>query len=132
MPVQTSYSYSYAVIRVVPRVERGEFINAGIIIWCPALKLLQAEISLDEERLAVLDPAVEMDEIRKHLSVIPSICRGEKECGAIAEMPPSQRFGWLTATRSTVIQTSPVHTGLCKDMSVMIKQSVSRLVTRPK
>jgi hypothetical protein len=129
--VRAKHTYSYAILRVVPRVDRGEFINAGIILWCPKLTMLEAEILLDEERLKSIDPSIDMEEIRNHLSIIPAICRGEDAGGAIAKMPLAQRFGWLTATRSTVIQTSPVHMGQCEDPALIMKQLITRLVFAP-
>jgi Protein of unknown function (DUF3037) len=111
--VPTHSSYDYAVIRVVPRVERGEFVNAGVIVSCPALNFLQARIELDTDRVRALDPAVDLDEVRKHLAAIPVICAGGARGGAIGQLSLRQRFDWLVAPRSTIIQTSPVHTGRC-------------------
>lgn len=125
------YTYSYAILRVVPRVDRGEFINAGIILWCPKRNVLEAEILLDEDRLRAIDPSIDIEEIRNHLSIIPAICRGTDAGGAIAKMPLSQRFGWLTATRSTAIQTSPIHMGQCEDPALIMKQLIKRLVLVP-
>ena len=129
--MRTQYIYSYAILRIVPRVERGEYINAGVILWCPKLSLLKAEILLEEGRLKALDPNINVNEIRRHLNIISAICEGEGAAGVIANMPPVQRFGWLTATRSTIIQTSPIHTGQCDDPTLVVKQLIGRLVCAP-
>ncbi len=105
----TDHAYDYAIIRVVPRVERGEMINVGVILSCPHLDFLDAAIELDEARLRALDDTLDMAMIRAHLDTIPAICRGGD--GPIAELPQRQRFHWLVSPRSTVIQMSPVHTG---------------------
>lgn len=126
--MRTQHTYSYAILRVVPRMDRGELINAGIILWCPKLSVLEAEFLLDEERLKAIDSNVDMHEIRNHLAVIPAICRGQDAGGAIAKLPLVQRFGWITATRSTIIQTSPVHMGQSEDLALTMKQLIARLV----
>jgi len=107
--------FDYAVIRVVPRVEREEFINAGVIVSCVAKKFLRAKVELDRERLAMLDPTLDPAIIQKHLDAIPLICEGGAQAGPVGQLPPRARFHWLVAPRSTIIQTSPVHTGLCDD-----------------
>lgn len=122
------FRYDYAVIRVVPKVDREEFINAGVILSCPDLSFLEATIKLDEARLLALDPNVDLDLIRKHLATIPTICRGGEEAGAIGQLPQRQRFHWLVAPRSTVIQTSPVHTGRCGDPAAALKHLVATMV----
>ena len=110
-----NFRYDYAVIRVVPKVDRDEFINAGVIVSCPDLSFLEARIKLNEARLLALDPTVDLELVRKHLAAIPIICRGGDGAGSIGQLPQRQRFHWLVAPRSTVIQTSPVHTGRCGD-----------------
>ena len=120
--------YDYAVIRVVPKVDREEFINAGVIVSCPDLSFLEARIKLDESRLLALDPAVDLDLVRKHLASIPTICRGGEEAGAIGQLPQRQRFHWLVAPRSTIIQTSPVHTGRCGDPAAALEHLVAKMV----
>ena len=120
--------YDYAVIRVVPKVDRAEFINAGVIVSCPDLSFLEARISLDESRLLALDPKVDLDVVRKHLASIPTICRGGDDAGSIGQLPQRQRFHWLVAPRSTVIQTSPVHTGRCGDPAVALEHLVATMV----
>ena len=122
------YRDDYAVIRVVPKVDREEFINAGVILSCPDLSFLEARIRLDESRLRALDPTVDLDLVRTHLASIPTICRGGDEAGAIGQLPQRQRFHWLVAPRSTIIQTSPVHTGRCGDPAAALAHLVAKMV----
>ena len=122
------FRYDYAVIRVVPKVDREEFINAGVIVSCPELSFLEARIKLDETRLLSLDPGVDLDLVRKHLASIPTICRGGDGAGSIGQLPQRQRFHWLVAPRSTVIQTSPVHTGRCGDPAAALDHLVATMV----
>ena len=122
------FRYDYAVIRVVPKVDREEFINAGVIVSCPELSFLEARIKLNEARLLALDPNVDLDQVRKHLAVIPIICRGGDGAGSIGQLPQRQRFHWLVAPRSTVIQTSPVHTGRCGDPAAALDHLVAKMV----
>jgi hypothetical protein len=116
------------VIRVVPKVDREEFINAGVIVSCPDLSFLEAEIKLDESRLLALDPNVDLDLVRKHLATIPMICRGGPDAGSIGQLPQRKRFHWLVAPRSTIIQTSPVHTGRCGDPAAALNHLVATMV----
>lgn len=122
------FRYDYAVIRVVPKVDREEFINAGVIVSCPDLSFLEARIKLNEARLLALDPSVDLDLVRNHLSAIPTICRGGSDAGSIGQLPQRQRFHWLVAPRSTVIQTSPVHTGRCGDPAAALERLVATIV----
>ena len=122
------FRYDYAVIRVVPKVDREEFINAGVIVSCPELSFLEARIKLDEARLLALDPHVDLDLVRKHLASVPIICRGGDGAGPIGQLPQRQRFHWLVAPRSTVIQTSPVHTGRCGDPAAALEHLVATMV----
>ena len=122
------FRYDYAVIRVVPKVDREEFINAGVILSCPDLSFLEARIELDEARLLALDPNVDLDLVRKHLASIPIICRGGAAAGSIGQLPQRRRFEWLVAPRSTIIQTSPVHTGRCGDPAVALDHLVAKMV----
>lgn len=122
--------FDYAVIRVVPRVERQEFINAGIILSCPAKKFLKAKVELDLERLAAFAPSLDPATIQQHLDVIPLICAGGAEAGPIGLLPMRSRFHWLVAPRSTIIQTSPAHTGLCRDGEEMLERLLERMVRR--
>lgn len=108
-------TFDYAVIRLVPRVEREEFFNVGVILSCPAHKFLEAKIYLDEEKLKCFAPETKAETVREYLDIIPKICAGEKESGVIGKLTQRERFYWLTAQRSTIIQTSPVHTGFTDD-----------------
>jgi len=105
------YTYDYAIIRVVPKVEREEFVNVGVIVSCPAKGFLEARIELDEERLKALDATLDIESIRPHLASIVAICVGGERSGPIGQLSQRERFHWLTAPRSTTIQMSPVHTG---------------------
>lgn len=121
-------TYDYAVIRVVPRIEREEFINAGVILSCQKLGFLGARIALDEGRLLALAPDVDLELVRRHLAAIPAICAGHADAGPIGALPPRGRFHWLTARRSSIIQTSPVHTGRCGDPEATLDRLLARLV----
>ena len=105
--------FEYAVIRVVPRVEREEFMNIGIVMYCVKQKFLQMKYVLDEERLHSFSPKLDIDELKTHLSSFERICTGNRAGGPIAQLDIASRFRWLTATRSTILQTSKVHPGLC-------------------
>jgi hypothetical protein len=126
--VPDKFRYDYAIIRVVPKVDRQEFINAGVIVSCPELSFLEARIKLNESRLLALDPKVDLDLVRKHLSSIPTICRGGNDAGSIGQLPQRRRFEWLVAPRSTIIQTSPVHTGRCGDPAAALEHLVATMV----
>jgi hypothetical protein len=106
-------SFDYVIVRVVPRVERQEFINAGIIVFCLEKRYLEARIHLDEQRLKSLWPNADIEVVRDHLAAIPRICEGDPAAGPIATLTQRERFHWLISERSTIIQTSPVHSGLC-------------------
>jgi hypothetical protein len=120
--------YDYAVVRIVPRVEREEFVNAGVILSCPSRDFLEARIALDEARLLALDPSADLESIRRHLAVIPAICAGGPEAGPIGRLSKRERFHWLTAPRSTVVQTSPAHTGLCDDAEATLERLMETMV----
>ncbi|MFY9553723.1 MAG: DUF3037 domain-containing protein [Blastocatellia bacterium] len=122
------YPYDYAVLRVVPRVEREEFVNAGVIVSCPARNFLEARIELDEKRLAALDPTLDIESVRAHLATIPAICSGGEQAGPIGHLSQRERFHWLVAPRSTTIQTSAVHTGWCKDPIEVLEHLLDTMV----
>ena len=121
-------SFDYAIVRVVPRVERGELINAGAIVSCPTLDYLAAKIALDAARLHALWPGSDAAEIEAALAVIPLIAAGDPRGGPIAALPRGERFHWLVAPRSAIIQPSPVHTGLCDDPKAALEKLLARLV----
>ena len=111
--MRTNASFDYAVLRVVPRVEREEFINAGVILYCRERRYLASRIALDRARLRALHPEADYDRIWDHLDAVASICSGKPDGGPIAALPQHDRFHWLTAPRSTVLQTSPIRSGIC-------------------
>jgi hypothetical protein len=119
------------VIRVVPRVEREEFVNAGVIVFCPERRFLKAMVHLDEGRLQALWPEVDAGAVRQHIETLPKICAGEADGGPIAQRPLRERFHWVVAPRSTVIQISPVHTGICESPQAVLEELFHRLVTVP-
>jgi hypothetical protein len=125
-------SFDYAVVRVVPRVERGELINAGVIVSCPTLDYLAARVALDAARLHALSPSSDATEIEAALAVIPLIAAGDPRGGPIAALPRGERFHWLVAPRSAIIQTSPVHTGLCDEPRDALDHLFERLVLPPR
>jgi hypothetical protein len=123
--------YSYAVIRIVPQVEREEFVNAGVILFAPAGGRLCCRVRLDADRLRALAGNVDLTQVEQHLRTFESICRGDPDGGPIAELPVSERFHWLTAPRSTVIQVSAVHEGWTADIEGTLDQLFTRYVGSP-
>jgi hypothetical protein len=111
--MHTPASFDYALLRVVPRVERQEFINAGVVVFCPEKRYLAARIRLDAARLKALWPEVDLALVLQHLEAVERICAGDAAAGPIAKLSQRERFHWLTSPRSTIIQPSPVHTGVC-------------------
>ncbi len=120
--------FEYAVIRVVPRVEREEFLNVGVIVYCPAQGYLQTAFALDEIRLRALSADLDCPDLWKRLHAFERICAGGPGAGAIGKFRLPERFRWLTAARSTVLQTSPVHTGLCADAGETLGRLFATLV----
>jgi len=125
-----NYLFEYAVIRVVPHVEREEFLNVGIILLCAHQKFLKTKFELNEERLRVLCEKSDFSELRDHITSFERICNGGNDAGPIGKLPMPERFRWLTATRSTVLQTSKVHPGLCPDAGEMLERLFLQLVTK--
>jgi hypothetical protein len=121
-------SFDYAIVRVVPRVERQEFLNAGVILFCLERDFLKARVEVNEARLKALWPEVDVDLVRHHLEAIPKICAGLPEAGPIARLSLRERFHWLVAPRSTIIQVSPVHTGLCAAPELAVDDIFQRMV----
>jgi hypothetical protein len=120
--------YSYAIVRVVPRVERGECINVGVVLFAPTRRYLDARIDLQPARLKALAPEADLELIQRHLRTFEAICAGRPEGGPVAALPPSDRFHWLTAPRSTVIQTSPVHVGCAEEPGAALEQLLEEFV----
>jgi hypothetical protein len=121
-------AFQYAIVRVVPRVERGECVNAGVVLFCRPRRFLQARVALDEERLLALAPDVDLAAVRGHLDALCRIAAGDASAGAIAALPASERFHWLVAPSSTIVQPSEVHTGLCDDPRACLDDLFRRLV----
>jgi hypothetical protein len=126
--VPAEHTYDYAIIRVVPRVQRGEMMNVGVILSSADLDFLDARIEADEARLLALDPAIDLEAVRTHLATIPAICKGGAGAGPIGALPPRGRFRWLVSPRSTVIQMSPVHTGRTNDLAACLEHLMDQLV----
>ncbi|HWK03313.1 MAG TPA: DUF3037 domain-containing protein [Puia sp.] len=126
--MQDNHLFEYAVIRVVPRVEREEFLNVGVILYCPKPKFLQTLFTLDEQRLHSFAPQLDIREVEEHLRAFEQIALGGPDAGPIGKLDIASRFRWLTATRSTVVQTSKVHPGFCGDPPTALQKLYSRLV----
>ena len=126
-----AHPFEYAVLRVVPRVERGEYLNAGVVLYCQEARFLDARVHLDPKRLRAFAPDLDHDAVMKHLEAAKKVCAGGPEAGEIGALPMSQRFGWLAAPRSTVVQPSPVHTGLTKDPKESLEHLMRKMVYPP-
>lgn len=126
--MREKHLFEYAVIRLVPSVEREEFLNVGVILYCQAQDFLRASFELNEERLRAFTGALKIPEIEEHLRAFERICAGGVEAGAIGKLPMGERFRWLTAARSTVVQTSPVHTGLSLDANETLTRLLAKLI----
>lgn len=126
--MQERQLYEYAVIRVVPRVEREEFLNVGIVLFCKQRKYLQVLYRLEEAKLRIFSKDLDLEQLQKNLEAFEKICRGDKDAGPIAQMDVASRFRWLTAVRSSVIQTSRPHPGLCDCLDSTIKRLFEELV----
>lgn len=122
-------AFAYAVVRVVPDLSRGEFINAGVVLFARQHDFLAARIGLDHERLAAIAPDADVPAIESALSAYARVASGEADAGPVAAMEQSERFGWLTAPASTMIQTSPTHTGICDDPQRALDELFKDLVT---
>jgi hypothetical protein len=123
-----AHAFSYAVVRVVPRVEREEFVNVGVILFCAEQRWLGCRILLDAARLRALAPRLDTEEIGRHLEALRAVCEGEASAGPIAAMSSSERFHWLVAPRSTAIQTSAVHAGVADDPRAALERLFDALV----
>lgn len=126
--MQDKHLFEYAIIRVVPRVEREEFLNVGVVLYCRDLKFLQSLHIINEQRLKALCGKIDCDEVKEHLSSFEKIGKGSKDGGPIAVLDLASRFRWLTATRSTIVQTSKVHPGLTADPQKTLEKLYSELV----
>ena len=128
MPAE--YTYDYSIVRVVPRVERGEQVNVGVILSCADVDFLDARIEIDEAVLRALDPEIDLTALADNLAVIPAVCRGGPDAGPIGLLPTRNRFRWLVAPRSTIIQPSAVHTGRTGDPAKCLEHLMDRIVRR--
>jgi DUF3037 family protein len=126
--VRNRYIYDYAIIRVIPRVEREEFVNVGVIVSCSAKGFLEARIELDEQRLMALDPTLDIATVRDHLLAISRMCAGGEQAGPLGRLSQRERFHWLVAPRSTSIQTSLAHTGCCTDPTAVLEHLLDTMV----
>lgn len=120
--------FEYAVIRVVPRVEREEFINIGVIVYCPKQKFLKAMLQVDEARISAFAPGLDLECLKDNINSFEKITNGDLLAGPIAKLDIASRFRWLTATRSTVVQSSKVHPGLCTDAEATLNRLFNQLV----
>lgn len=125
------YPFDYAIVRVVPRVDRGEFINVGVILFSSTAAFLDARIGCDRERLKALAPDIDIALVDSYLDAIPKVCAGGAEAGSIGELQQRARFHWLVAPRSTIIQTSPVHSGVSHDLAAVLESLFDKLVRPP-
>lgn len=129
-PDRTARPFAYALLRVVPRVERGERINVGVALYCRQHDFLELRTHLDESRLHVLAPDLDLAAVRTQLQAIAAVVGGDPRAGALAKLPPSERFGWLVAPSSTIIQPSEVHTGMTHDPAATLEHLLGSLVVR--
>lgn len=120
--MHTTASFDYAILRVVPRVERQEFINAGVVAFCLEKRFLGARIHLNEGRLRSLWPDADVEMAREHLQAVRRICDGDPAAGPIAKLSQRERFHWIVSPRSTIIQPSPVHTGVCEKTDGLLER----------
>jgi hypothetical protein len=130
--VSAEYTYDYAILRVVPRVDRGEAVNVGVILSCPEREFLEARIAVDETRLLALDPTLDLTTVRETLNAIVAVCRGDGATGPLGEMPQRNRFHFLVGPRSTIIQPSPTHTGRTPDPAATLEALMRKLVHPPR
>ncbi|SEJ31109.1 Protein of unknown function [Dyadobacter koreensis] len=126
--MQEHHLFEYAVIRVVPRVEREEFLNVGVILYCQKQGFLQSKFNLDSGRLQAFSGALDISEVEEYLFSLNKICIGGTKSGPIGSLPIASRFRWLTATRSTVVQTSKVHPGFCKNAGETLDKLFNEMV----
>ena len=121
-------SFDYAMLRVVPRVEREEFVNAGVVVFCLERQFLDARVVVDEPRLRALWPQIDVEQVRRHLNAFRSVALGDPAAGPIARLSLRERFHWLVSPRSTIIQVSPVHTGICDEPEKVVEHLMKRIL----
>ncbi len=127
----TRLPFDYALLRVVPRVDRGEFINAGVLVYCLQQDFLQARTVFQPDRLCALWPRLDLDLVQTHLAAFERIAAGDPSASAVAKLPQKERFHWLVAPRSTILQASPVHAGLCEDPNAALGRLLKQMVCLP-
>jgi hypothetical protein len=128
VPTREDDAFQYAIWRVVPSVERGEALNVGVVVFCRRRQFLAARVQVDDARLRALSPDLDVAAVRTHLDGMVRVADGDPAGGALATLPQSDRFGWLTAASSTIVQPSPIHTGLCSDPEAVLNRLFTRLV----
>lgn len=126
--MQERYLYEYAVLRVVPRVEREEFINIGVVLFCQPRQFLKVRYELNVDRLKAVFPDLDQEELSAYCRSFASICEGNRKGGSLESMPAAARFRWLTAKRSTILQVSAVHPGFCTDPDETLENLMDKLV----
>jgi hypothetical protein len=126
--MQDKHLFEYAIIRVVPRVEREEFVNVGVILFCAKKKFLKCKLHVDAQKMEVMCKAIDLEELNKNLNAIETICAGGKQSGPIGQLDLASKFRWLTATRSTVVQSSKVHPGFCDEPEHMLERLYEQFV----
>jgi hypothetical protein len=126
--VRGKYTYDYAIVRIVPRVDRGEQINVGIILSCVDSDFLEMRLALDETRLRAIAPEVDLDAVKAALETMQAVCKGGPQAGPVGELPPRGRFRWIVSPRSTVVQTSSVHTGRTDDPTAALQHLFKSMV----
>jgi hypothetical protein len=124
-------SFDYAVVRLVPRVEREEFLNVGVILYCLSQGFLGAKVELDEARVSAFAPELDLEWVRGHLESLPRICAGGRAGGPIGRLSQKERFHWLVAPHSTIVQAGPVHSGLCEEPAAALEHLMDRMVRPP-
>ncbi len=122
MPTLPQHNYEYAIVRIVPQVEREEFLNVGVIVYCKPHRFLQMKYLVDEKRIQTFNPSADIEEIRLHLKAFEDIAGGNEKAGPIALLDIASRFRWLTAKRSTIVQSSGVHPGLCHQPEITLQK----------
>ena len=126
--MQEKHLYEYAIIRLVPRVERGEYLNVGVVLYCKSLKTLEFQFQIDKNRLLALFPEIDLEDVKKHLIAFEKICKATPDSGLIGSQDVASRFRWLTAKRSTILQASEIHPGYCVNPTEALSKIFKEMV----